>query len=114
MGRVKVRAQGQRPSEEAIETKIKTLRPSRRSKTFAELREEAQVKLWNESAKTAVKKYCLTLFRHSFCHRLLKSKVDALTVSTLLGHADATMVAAVYSHMNHAPDYLLETLVSAG
>jgi integrase len=96
------------------------LRPCRRvngtsvTKTHAELREEAQRKLWNEAAKAAVKKYGLTLFRHSFCHRLLKSKVDALTVSTVLGHADATMVTAVYSHMNHAPDYLLETLVSTG
>jgi integrase len=118
MGRVELRAHGHRHSEEAIEAKIKTLRLCRRlngtfvTKTHAELREEAQRKLWNEAAKDAAKKYCLTLFRHSFCHRLLKSKVDALTVSTLLGHADATMVTSVYSHMNHAPDYLLETLLS--
>jgi site-specific recombinase XerD len=39
--------------------------------------------------------YCLTAFRHSWCHRMLKSGVDALTVSVLMGHADPSMIARV-------------------
>lgn len=55
-------------------------------------------------------KYCLTAFRHSFAHRMLRNGVDALTVSILMGHADTTMVAKVYSHLTQAPDYLLNAL----
>ena len=55
-------------------------------------------------------KYCLTAIRHSFCHRLLKAGVDALTVSNLMGHSGVSMVVEVYSHMNHAPEYLRESL----
>jgi integrase len=60
------------------------------------------------------KKVCLTDFRHTFCHRLLKTGVDALTVATLMGHADPSMVAKVYSHLNHAADYLREQVRRAG
>lgn len=59
------------------------------------------------------KKYCLTNIRHSFCHRLLKAGVDALTVSILMGHADPSMVAKVYGHLSHASDYLLQSLKRA-
>ncbi len=55
-------------------------------------------------------KYCLTAFRHSWCHRMLKSGTDALTVSVLMGHADPSMIARVYSHLSHAPDYLLQSV----
>ena len=55
-------------------------------------------------------KYCLTSFRHSFTHRMLRNGVDALTVSILMGHADTTMVAKVYSHLTQASDYLLAAL----
>lgn len=55
-------------------------------------------------------RYCLTAFRHSWCHRMLKSGVDALTVSVLMGHADPSMIARVYSHLSHAPDYLLQSV----
>ena len=56
------------------------------------------------------KKYCLTSIRHSWCHRMLKSGVDALTVSVLMGHADTSMVARVYSHLTQAPDHLLRAV----
>jgi len=120
MGRAKLREQKFRILEETVRTKMQKLKLSRTVagktvlKTRPQLREEARRKVWNDAARTAAKKYCLTAFRHAFCHRLLKAKVDALTCATLLGHADATMVTAVYSHMNHAPDYLLDTLVNAG
>jgi integrase len=54
------------------------------------------------------KKYCLTVLRHSWCTRALANGLDALTVSVLMGHADPSMVARVYSHLSHAPKYLLE------
>ena len=53
------------------------------------------------------------MFRHSFCHRLLKSGVDALTVSVLMGHADPSMIAKVYSHLSQAPQYLRDALRKA-
>ncbi len=59
-------------------------------------------------------KYCLTAFRHTWCHRMLKAGVDALTVSVLMGHSDPTMIARVYSHLSHAPDYLLESVKKVG
>lgn len=59
-------------------------------------------------------KYCLTSFRHTWCHRMLKAGVDALTVSVLMGHSDPSMVARVYSHLAHAPDYLLESIKKVG
>jgi len=59
------------------------------------------------------KKYCLTDFRHSFCHRLLAAGVDSLTVATLMGHSNTDMVAKVYSHMNHATEFLRESLQKA-
>jgi integrase len=59
--------------------------------------------------KTKIR-YCLTAFRHSWCHRMLRSGVDALTVSVLMGHADPSMIARVYSHLSHAPEYLLDSV----
>ena len=96
--------------------KVKTLKPTRRVKKLTlpkspqELREEAIRKLMNAAASARAPKYCLTAFRHSFCHRLLKAGVDALTVSNLMGHAGVSMVVEFYSHMNHAPDYLRQSL----
>jgi integrase len=60
--------------------------------------------------KKIKKKYCLTVFRHSFVHRKLTRGVDALTVSVLLGHSDTTMISRVYSHLTQAPEYLLKAL----
>jgi len=106
-------------TEEEILGKIATLNTDRRAgrrvvrKTAEELREEARRKLRNAAACTKAKKLCLTVFRHSFCHRLLKSGVDALTVSVLMGHADTSMIAKVYSHLSHAPQYLRDALLKA-
>jgi integrase len=59
-------------------------------------------------------KFCLTTFRHTFAQRLLTAGVDALTVSVLMGHSDTNMLARVYSHLSHAPAYLLETVKKVG
>jgi integrase len=99
--------------ESEINELIPHLSQNRRSgdqKTDKELREEARRKLWDRHAKDKAPRYCLTAFRHSFAHRLLRSGVDALTVSVLMGHVDPSMVARVYSHLSHAPDYLRESL----
>ncbi len=59
------------------------------------------------------KKHCLTVLRHSWCHRMLRSGVDALTVSVLMGHADTSMIARVYSHLTQAPGHLLDAVRKA-
>lgn len=119
MGLHVMKEEGFKLAEENIAAKIATLKPHRTSKgrkvekTAAELREEAIKKLRYAAAKQRATKLCLTAFRHSFCHRLLKSRVDALTVSVLMGHADPSMIAKVYSHLSHAPDYLRDVLMKA-
>jgi integrase len=77
-----------------------------RPKTLAELKQEAKRKLIYRMAGRLAPKYCLTAFRHSWCHHALRRGIDALTVSVLMGHADPSMVARVYSHLSHATDYL--------
>jgi integrase len=115
MGKKALKAEGFTLDEADIEEKIKTLKPSfaKRPKTAEELREEARKKLWSAAAVRRAPKYCMTALRHSFCHRLLKAGVDALTVSSLMGHASVSMVVEYYSHMNHAPDYLRQSLERA-
>jgi len=114
MGMNELRARGFVLGEEAIREKIATLRPTRRSgrriipKAASELREEARRKLLAQEAKRYAKKYCMTELRHSWCHHALRRGVDALSVSMLMGHADPSMVAKVYSHLSHAPEFLLE------
>lgn len=45
-------------------------------------------------------------FRHLFATDALEAGVEIATVSTLLGHADTTMVARVYSHLGDRLDVL--------
>jgi integrase len=46
------------------------------------------------------KKFALVDFRHSFTTRSLKNGVDAVTLSFLLGHADTSMLAKTYAHLD--------------
>lgn len=64
-------------------------------------------------ARKIGRKVCLTDYRHSLATRLLAQKVDSLTVAILLGHADPTMLAKVYAHINHEHSYLLEAVRKA-
>jgi integrase/recombinase XerC len=57
--------------------------------------------------------YALYAFRHTFANRPLQSDVDSLTVSSLLGHVDGTMLAKVYSHLNQQGEYLQDKLRTA-
>jgi integrase len=56
--------------------------------------------------KSMGRKIALYDFRHAFCHEGLKRGVDAVTVANLLGHANPTMVATVYSSLSLDPEYL--------
>lgn len=116
MGKELMRERQIEISEEDIRALIPKLCPKRLTaegpvaKTRVELKVEARRKLQFRMAGKLAPKYCLTAFRHSWCHRALRRGVDALTVSVLMGHADPSMVARVYSHLSHATDYLQEAV----
>lgn len=101
------------PTDKEIKALAKKLAPTRVfkgkpvKKSDRELYVEARRKLRFKMARNNTSKLCLTNFRHTWCHNALKSGLDVLTVSELMGHADTSMVAKVYSHLNHAKDYLL-------
>lgn len=108
MGKEAMRERGLTiPEEEVVELtahlKQRWMEQDRPAKTDRQYREMARFRLWNKHAVRYAPKYCLTVIRHSWCHRALKRGLDALTVSQLMGHADVTMVAKVYSHLSHAP-----------
>ncbi len=55
-------------------------------------------------------KYALYSLRYSIATRLLEAAADPLTVSVLLGHADGSMLARVYSHLGESLDHLRTSL----
>lgn len=55
-------------------------------------------------------KICLYIFRHSWMTRLMKRGVDPITVSTLAGHVDTSMLARVYTHFSNDMDHLRTAL----
>lgn len=67
-----------------------------------------------ELARDHGTKWCLYHFRHSFATRMLEAGTDALTVSALLGHADGSMLAKVYSHLSKNGAYLRDAVSAAG
>jgi len=119
LGQAAMKAKGIVVAEDDVAVFAKTLKPCILSrgepvpKCHAELLGEARRKLTFRLATMHAPKYCLTIFRHSWCHRALRRGVDALTVSVLMGHADPSMIAKVYSHLSHAPEYLREAVKKA-
>lgn len=55
-------------------------------------------------------KYAFYSARHGFATRKLEDGLDHLTVAALMGHADGTMLAKVYSHVGDRQNYLHEKL----
>ena len=53
-------------------------------------------------------------FRHTYAQRLLLAGVDSLTVSTLMGHVDGTVLTKVYQHLQQSSEHLLKALNKAG
>ena len=51
-------------------------------------------------------------FRHSFAQRKLLEGVDPITVATLLGHSNLSMLANQYSHLMKNPEHLLKAVNS--
>lgn len=77
-------------------------------KTSTDLRREARRKL---RAKLATgQRYCLYHFRHTWMTRMLKAGVDPITVATLAGHNDVTMLARIYAHIQNDTEHLQKAL----
>jgi len=66
---------------------------------------ERRKALWKLARKHG-KKYCLYHFRHSWATRALQRGVDPLTTAILMGHSDPSMLAKVYQHVAHDPEYM--------
>jgi integrase len=62
--------------------------------------------------KTGVK-YSLYAMRHSFATHALMKGVDCITVATLLGHADPSMLSKTYQHISQSPSYMQQQLQRA-
>jgi integrase/recombinase XerD len=45
------------------------------------------------------------LFRHSFATHALRRGMDVVSLQRILGHADLSMIAAVYQHLDTGDDY---------
>ena len=43
--------------------------------------------------------------RHSWATRALQRSLDPLTVAILMGHSEPSMLAKVYQHVAHDPEY---------
>jgi integrase len=63
--------------------------------------------------KHFAKKYALVDFRHTFVQRSLKAGVDPVTLAFLLGHADTSMLAKTYAHLDQDAGHLREALGKA-
>jgi integrase len=51
---------------------------------------------------------CAYAIRHTFATEALKNGVDPVTLATLMGHSDVTMLARTYQHLAKHPAFLLE------
>jgi integrase len=114
MGKEAMNRQGESVTEAEISAFIPTLKPTRtsqgviRTKTNAELRCEAKVKLTTKLAMSLAPRYSLYAFRHSFATHALERGVDSVTVAILMGHSDPSMLAKVYQHLTQNPKFMLE------
>ena len=77
-------------------------------KTNDDLMREARWKLRKKLA--AADRYCLYHFRHTWMTRMLKAGVDPITVATLAGHNDVSMLARIYAHIQNDTEHLQKAL----
>jgi integrase len=63
--------------------------------------------------ETLGKKYCATLFRHSFITNALKNGVNPTHVAKLVGHSDLKMIMQVYEHLDAEGEILAASLEQA-
>lgn len=119
LGREELARRGWALDPVAVEALAAALPPTRTeggvevAKSDRDLLREARKKLTVKAAAKVGTKYALTAIRHSFATRLLESGVDHLTVAALMGHADGTMLAKVYSHVGQKTDFLRDELLRA-
>jgi len=57
-------------------------------------------------------RFCSYLFRHTWATAALKTGMDSVTASILMGHSDATTIARTYQHLAQEPQYLQESMKS--
>jgi integrase len=53
------------------------------------------------------RRMCMYVFRHSFATRMLSAGVDPMTVATLLGHSDPSMLGRANQHLSQCPALLV-------
>lgn len=51
---------------------------------------------------------CAYGIRHSYATEGLKNGVDSLSLASLMGHSDVSMIARVYQHLSKNPEFLRE------
>ncbi|MEZ6064055.1 MAG: tyrosine-type recombinase/integrase [Planctomycetaceae bacterium] len=66
-----------------------------------------------EKAETPIPGLCATAVRHGFATTALKNGVDPVTVSILMGHADASQVAKTYQHLAVDSEFLRNSIAKA-
>lgn len=66
-----------------------------------------------EKAGKPIEGLCATSLRHIFAREALKNGVDPISVSLLMGHADASQVAKTYQHLSADPEFLIAALKKA-
>jgi integrase len=59
------------------------------------------------------KRYCLYNIRHTYITNGLKRGVDPVTMATLVGHADLTMIHRIYSHISQDSDHMRKMAMKA-
>jgi len=100
-----------------FESKLKRLTATQRGDRALRQEHGRQVKgrrvRMEKLARKHGKRFCLYNLRHSWATRALQNGVDPVTVSVLMGHADASMLARVYQHLAHNPDYMREAAKKA-
>lgn len=105
LGKAKLRAAGLLPPKLRRLTKPEREDPpTRKAHTVAVLaRRKGIAKLAHEHGS----RYSLYSIRHTFCtYALAVGKLDAVTVSHLMGHRDTTMISRHYAYLAQRAEYL--------